>query len=307
MDRTDRRSRPRTHVPLRAFTGLDGWCLASAGFESRRAVSVGRVKMTVCHKLHVIPSRRTKYKASITVWPSARRRLGSARRRGWHPDLVKIGWYQACARALRRHGYRGTWRWSPWGRFGDFWKSLKDSDSLAQEAHKPGQLKDTLGIPNGPSNVAFQRTRPRVARPGRWPRALAGQRGELRSTPPSPGIPLGDFRCTETHDADVCGSSFALPSAAVLDVKGSPILAERHAITCTSHSKGDERHDDAHRRCRGTDATSRPLQRIRDCRATRLAGVGPGQASRVLSSGLQLRQVPEAVPRIFRTGPAGPW
>ena|SRR5215471_12019279 len=167
MSRTDTSRGPRNHVPLGVFTGLDGWSLASAGIEAQRTISVGHAKFTVCYKVHVIPSRRTKYKASITVWPEARRRFTSTRQPGWHPDLLKSSWYQACARALRRHGYRGTWRWSPWGRFGDFWKSLSDSGSLAREAHKLERLRDSLGLPNGPSNFALQRTGARDAHPGR--------------------------------------------------------------------------------------------------------------------------------------------
>jgi hypothetical protein len=167
MSRTDTPRRPRSHVPLRVFTALDRWWLASAGIEAQRVISVGRAKLTVCYKVQVISSGRTKYKASITVWPRARRRFTSAKQPGWHPDLVKSSWYQACARALRRHGYHGTWRWSPWGRFGDFWKSLRDSRSLASEAHKLEGLRDALGLPNGPSNFALQRTGARDAHPGR--------------------------------------------------------------------------------------------------------------------------------------------
>jgi len=89
MSRTDTPRRPRGHTPLRVFAGLDGWWLASAGIEAQRAISVGRAKLTVCYKVHVIPSHRTKYKASITVWPRSRRRFTSARQAGWHPDLVK--------------------------------------------------------------------------------------------------------------------------------------------------------------------------------------------------------------------------
>ena len=157
--------RPRSHVALRSFAGLDGWWLASGGIETQRTISVGRAKLTVCYKVHVISSRRLTYKASITVWPTARRRFTSRTQLGWHPDLVKMGWYQACAREFRRHGYHGRWRWSPCGRFGDFWKSLKDSSALAREAHRLERLRDGLGLPSGPSNNALQRTRARDARP----------------------------------------------------------------------------------------------------------------------------------------------
>jgi hypothetical protein len=42
---------------------------------------------------------------------------------------------------LRRYGYRGAWRHSPWGRFGDFWKSHEDAASLLQETQRLEALK----------------------------------------------------------------------------------------------------------------------------------------------------------------------
>src|SRR5437879_2858818 len=105
----------------------------SAGLEARQLISVARTQWTVCYKIHVIPSNRTQYRASITLWPRATRRLVSRAEPGWHADLAKSNWYRACRENLRRRGYQGRWLWSPWGRFGDFWKSLKDFNSLARE------------------------------------------------------------------------------------------------------------------------------------------------------------------------------
>ncbi len=128
-----------------AFRGLPSWWLASAGVEAQRIVTVGRTRWTVCYKVHVIPPRRGGYKASITLWPRVRTRLGSTRRRGgWNGELVQSGWYERSARLLRRHGYRGTWESSPWGRFGDFWKTLKSMNDLAKEARILDQLRKTL-------------------------------------------------------------------------------------------------------------------------------------------------------------------
>ena len=133
---------------LRALRGLDTWRLVSIGVEARRVVSVGRTKWTVCYKVHVIPARRTEYKASITLWPRARtKKLTSRRAPGWHPDLVKGDWYQACGRELRRRGYQGSWPWSPWGRFGDFWKTLGDFNALAREARVLERLRRAPLIP----------------------------------------------------------------------------------------------------------------------------------------------------------------
>jgi len=155
-------------MSLQAFTGLDAWWLASAGVEAQRAVSVGRTKWTVCYKVHVIPSRRIEYKASITLWPNARgKRLTSRRQAGWHPDLIKTNWYEGCRRELRRRGYHGSWQWSPSGRFGDFWKTFKDFSSLAREARILERLRKGSALPTGPSNFALQRTGARGARPGR--------------------------------------------------------------------------------------------------------------------------------------------
>jgi hypothetical protein len=147
MIRRARQSRSRGQVPLRAFSGLDGWWLTNGGIEAQRAISVGGARLTVCYKVHIIPARRTKYKASITLWPRARRRLTSRRQPGWHPDLVRTNWYEACGQEFRRRGYRGSWRWSPWGRFGDFWKSLNGAGSLAREAQKLERLRRGFGLP----------------------------------------------------------------------------------------------------------------------------------------------------------------
>jgi hypothetical protein len=96
----------RSHSPafLRAFDGLGAWRLASAGVEAQRVASVHRTMWIVCYKVHVIPSRRIEYKASITLWARARKTLVSRRQPGWHPDLVRGNWYQASGRELRRHG-----------------------------------------------------------------------------------------------------------------------------------------------------------------------------------------------------------
>lgn len=50
-------------------------------------------------------------------------------------------WYALCQRELRRYGYRGAWRHSPWGRFGDFWKKHADASSLVKETKRMEALK----------------------------------------------------------------------------------------------------------------------------------------------------------------------
>ena len=131
---------------LRAFGDLDAWCLASAGVEAQQAMSVGPTKWTVCYKVHVIPSRRTQYKASITLWPRARQNRAHL---GWHPHLVKSNWYQACLRELRRYGYHGNWLLSPYGRFGDFWKTLRNFSALVREARFLERLRKESRLSRG--------------------------------------------------------------------------------------------------------------------------------------------------------------
>jgi hypothetical protein len=126
---------------------MPAWWLASAGVEAQQRVTVGRAGWTVCYKIHVIPSRKPRYEASITLWPKARRRLTSRDRSGgWNARLVRSGWYDRASDELRRHGYRGKWQWSPWGRFGDFWKSFKSIDALAVEARRLERLRTELRL-----------------------------------------------------------------------------------------------------------------------------------------------------------------
>ena len=138
MTRRRIQHRPQPCARLRALASLDGWRLASAGVETKQVVSVGPTKWTVCYALHVIPTPRTQYKASITLWPRAREKRHA---HDWHPHLLKAGWYEACRQQLRQDGYRGSWARSPYGRFGDFWKSLSNFNALAREARLLQRLR----------------------------------------------------------------------------------------------------------------------------------------------------------------------
>ena len=136
-------TRRRFQVPalLRAIEGLDAWWLATAGVEANRVVTVHRTKWTVCFKLHLVRGQEVEYHASITLWPTARQKLASRRQLGWQPDLVRSNWYRACRRELGRHGYHGSWHWSPRGRYGDFWRRLPDSRALAKEVRLLEELR----------------------------------------------------------------------------------------------------------------------------------------------------------------------
>lgn len=54
---------------------------------------------------------------------------------------MNLDWYESCERELARYGYRGEWRHSPWGRFGDFWKRHRDAASLLKEVDAIETLK----------------------------------------------------------------------------------------------------------------------------------------------------------------------
>ena len=146
MVKTRKSPVPRPSHLMRAFQGMDEWVLASAGVESQRILTIGRTKWTACYGVHVVPGRRRPgYQASVTLWPRVRRRLASQRRSGgWNAALLEQGWYDRSSRELRRHGYRGTWQWSPWGRFGDFRKTLKSMSDLAVEVRNVDRLRQSL-------------------------------------------------------------------------------------------------------------------------------------------------------------------
>lgn len=116
-----------------------------AQFGTTRKFLVGRTKVTVNFGLHIVPpgGREGAFRSSVTVWPRGRQRgpargwnAGSKKPGGWNLTLVRLEWYELCERELRHHGYRGTWRNSPWGRFGDFWMSHKDAGSLLRETKR---------------------------------------------------------------------------------------------------------------------------------------------------------------------------
>jgi hypothetical protein len=60
---------------------------------------------------------------------------------GWDKELLKQDWYQKRQRQLRSFGYRGRWEACPAGRFGDFWKTLKDTKTAAAEVRRLDRLR----------------------------------------------------------------------------------------------------------------------------------------------------------------------
>ena len=106
-----------------------------ANFGTTRVFSVGRTQVTVAFALHVVPpggGSEGVFRSSVSAWPKARRR-GPSEYGTWNAELLRLEWYAECRRELGRYGYRGKWRPSPWGRFGDFWRSHPDEASLLAE------------------------------------------------------------------------------------------------------------------------------------------------------------------------------
>ena len=159
----------------------DPWFMRSH-FEARREVAVLRTRLTVCCAVHVMPVGQSgsPFKSSITIWPKGKT-LPSAQRGRWNASLRDSGWYDACARSLRQRGYRGRWRPSPWGRFGDFWKDLKGTEALLAEVQALEQVRaaDWASLV-GPSNKAMQLTK-RTEAGGARIRARKFILGALRS------------------------------------------------------------------------------------------------------------------------------
>ena len=114
-----------------------------ANFGTNRRYRLGRSELRVAYGVHVVPPGHEDgvFASSVTVWPPGRKRPGSSRlwnagsKRlgGWNSTLRQSNWYRDCERLLRSYGYRGKWRHSPWGRFGDFWKKHGHSKALAVE------------------------------------------------------------------------------------------------------------------------------------------------------------------------------
>jgi hypothetical protein len=127
---------------IRYFDHLHGrWHVVNLGFERREVVTVHGTRWTCCYKIHANNVGRNilaapKLQASITFWPIRATKVGSAAGRSRDAKLRSTGWYDACARELRRHGYRGAWRATPWGRMGDFWKDLRNVNAVGVEVRR---------------------------------------------------------------------------------------------------------------------------------------------------------------------------
>lgn len=115
--------------------------MVNLGFERREVVTVHATRWTCCYKIHANNFNRNilaapKLQASITFWPPRATKVSGAAGRARDAKLRSAGWYGACERELQRHGYRGKWRATRWGRMGDFWKDLKDTRAVAAEVRR---------------------------------------------------------------------------------------------------------------------------------------------------------------------------
>jgi hypothetical protein len=126
-----------------------GWRTAKIGFERRQVLAVDRMRWVVNYKIHALRDfprgpYRPWFRSSITLWPSGQ---AARDRQGWRPRLREQQWYRRCHRELARHGYHGDWSNSPWGRFGDYWKRLADSDALTAEVWRLDRMQlQTTGL-----------------------------------------------------------------------------------------------------------------------------------------------------------------
>jgi hypothetical protein len=112
---------------------VQGW-VPKAHFTMNREIVASRKRFNLFVGLHVVPGGGgyRAYRATIGIWPKGRERF-SWEKADYHPVLVRSGWYVASARLLRRYGYQGNWKPSPWGRFADFERTFRTPTDLIAE------------------------------------------------------------------------------------------------------------------------------------------------------------------------------
>jgi hypothetical protein len=146
--------------------------MARAGFHAERVVPVDGTPWRVSYTIHAVPAGppRVEFTSSITLWPETPRKRPGWKRGGWDAALRRKKWYQACGRQLGQHGYAGRWQASPWGRFGDFRKPLKDTAAVLAEVVRLERLRaEFLRSPGAAERPvrSRERTASRTGRPGR--------------------------------------------------------------------------------------------------------------------------------------------
>jgi len=137
-------------VRRREFEALNGlardferrgspWQVGAAGFEARVPLREPALGGVVVYKVHVVgwEEERARFHASVTVWPRATAAAHNKNRQ------ASRSWCEACATALARHGYRGTWRRGEW-HFGDFSKRVMSLRALKSEI---GRMERWVELP----------------------------------------------------------------------------------------------------------------------------------------------------------------
>lgn len=143
--RTRRRARVAFWTLAQHFQRRDSeWSPVNAAFESWGEFTAGGVKWQLCLKAHIARTApdgagRTglDYSSSVTLWPPPELK-------GSEAVLGKRGWYEAVERTLRRKGYRGDWKPSPYGRCGDFWRNARSAGALAKESERLPEILSAL-------------------------------------------------------------------------------------------------------------------------------------------------------------------
>jgi len=128
-----------------------------AYFTMYREFAVGRIRVGLTVGIHVAPpgAGYPIYRANVGLHPVRR-----PARRGWHPMLLRLGWYKLCEQLLAGYGYRGDWYATPYGRVGNFERRVTTRKALVAELDALERLYS-----------------------GRWP--LTGQRGSAKNQNPA--------------------------------------------------------------------------------------------------------------------------
>src|SRR5262249_14660375 len=123
----------------------DAWRAANASIERRDVAAVDGTRWTIFRKIHAnrikgARAEKLDFRASITIWPGATVKSTWLARSDDTPAVQ--GWRRQVERKVRRQGYRGGWRRSPWGPHGDFWKTLRNARAVRAEV----KLLDNLRL-----------------------------------------------------------------------------------------------------------------------------------------------------------------
>lgn len=101
--------------------GLSEWEPWNAAYSMSRTLEMSNQPWTCCASFHVIGHARScEVRASLTLWPKGV--LKPARKHRFNE-------YDRITAELLKIGYAGRWQESPQGRFGDFWKHLKNGST----------------------------------------------------------------------------------------------------------------------------------------------------------------------------------